>query len=266
MDHWFFATPSGKDLRMFDFFIPADLGTTVSTFLIGFAAFTSFVTAAAGIGGGVLLLAVMASLVPPHILIPLHGVVQIGSNAGRAVLMWRHTNWAVVVPFVGGSLVGATIGGLTVVQLPPAILNFGLGLFILWSAWTTGVALPSRFASLATGVFSSFLTMFFGATGPFVAAMIKRLHLGRMEHVATHAVAMVAQHAIKVVAFGLLGFAFGPYVGLLTAMVASGFIGTLIGKRVLMKVDDKLFHRITAIVLTVLALRLLYQGVVALMA
>ncbi|MGB0922457.1 MAG: sulfite exporter TauE/SafE family protein [Alphaproteobacteria bacterium] len=251
---------------MIDFLVPADLGTVVSFFLIGFAAFTSFITAAAGIGGGVLLIAVMASLVPPAILIPLHGVVQIGSNAGRAILMWRHTNWAVVLPFIGGSLIGATIGGLTVVQLPPAILNLGLGLFILWSAWTKGVALPSRFASVATGVFSSFLTMFFGATGPFVAAMIKRLNLGRMEHVASHAMAMVAQHGIKVVAFGLLGFSFGPYVGLLVAMVASGFVGTVIGKRVLMKVNDKLFHRITAIVLTVLALRLLYQGVMALVA
>ncbi len=253
-------------IDLLEFFIPADLGAGISSFLIGFAAFTSFITAAAGIGGGVLLLAVMASLVPPAILIPLHGVVQIGSNAGRAVLMWRHTNWAVVVPFIGGSVVGATLGGLTVVQLPPAVLNIGLGLFILWSAWTKGVALPSRFASVATGVFSSFLTMFFGATGPFVAAMIKRLKLGRMEHVASHAVAMVGQHAIKVVAFGLLGFSFGPYVGLLTAMVASGFIGTVIGKRLLMKVDDELFHRITAIVLSVLALRLLYQGVIVLIA
>jgi hypothetical protein len=38
-----------------------------------------------GIGGGAALLAVMASLVPPAALIPVHGVVQVGSNLGRAL-------------------------------------------------------------------------------------------------------------------------------------------------------------------------------------
>ncbi len=46
----------------------------------------SFITAAFGIGGGALLLAIMATLMPPAALIPVHGVVQAGSNAGRVAM------------------------------------------------------------------------------------------------------------------------------------------------------------------------------------
>jgi uncharacterized membrane protein YfcA len=72
---------------------------------------------------------------------------------------------------------------------------------------------------------------------------------------------MVAQHAIKVVAFGLLGFNYGPYAGLIIAMVLSGFLGTVIGKHVLVKMNDQTFHRVLAVILSLLALRLLYEGV-----
>ncbi len=49
----------------------------------------SLLTATLGLGGGMLMLASMALYLPPAVLIPLHGAVQLGSNTGRAVLMWR---------------------------------------------------------------------------------------------------------------------------------------------------------------------------------
>ncbi|NIA69202.1 sulfite exporter TauE/SafE family protein [Pelagibius litoralis] len=245
---------------MIEWIAPAEVGTAAALFLIAISAATSFLTAAAGIGGGVVLIAVMAVLMPVHALIPVHGLVQIGSNAGRTAIMLRNVQWRVILLFSLGSLVGAAAGGLTAVQLPPAALNIGLGCFILWSVWGSAVSPPGRFRVVLSGVFSSFLTMFFGATGPFVSATIKTMKLGRLEHVATHAACMVAQHGIKVFAFGLLGFSYGPYAGLIVAMIASGFLGTLIGKHVLVKMTDENFHRVIAVLLSLLALRLLYEG------
>lgn len=246
---------------MIEWLVPADVGVTASAALIALSAATSFLTAAAGIGGGIVLIAVMAVLMPAHALIPIHGIVQIGSNAGRAAIMARHVQWHILLPFCVGSLIGAGVGGLTAVQLPPSILHIGLACFILWSVWAPPVTAPGRFKVVITGVFSSFLTMFFGATGSFVSAMVKSMRFGRLEHVATHSTCMVAQHAIKVIAFGLLGFNYGPYAGLVVAMVLSGFLGTVIGKHVLVKMNDQTFHRVLAVLLSVLALRLLYEGV-----
>jgi uncharacterized membrane protein YfcA len=246
---------------MVEWLVPSDVGLTASAALVLFSAVTSFVTAAAGIGGGIMMVAVMAVLMPAQAVIPVHGVVQIGSNGGRTAVLLPHVQWQVMLPFCAGSVVGAAIGGLTVVELDPAILNIGLALFIFYSVWAPPLTAPGRFKVVATGAFSSFLTMFFGATGTFVSAMLKSMRLGRLEHVATQAACMVAQHFIKVIAFGLLGFNYGPYAGLVVAMIASGFLGTLIGKHVLVKMNDVLFHRVLAVLLSILALRLLYEGV-----
>jgi uncharacterized membrane protein YfcA len=149
------------------------------------------------------------------------------------------------------------------VQLPPALLKAGLGCFILWSVWGPDVKAAGRMAVVGTGVVSTFLTMFFGATGTFVSAMVKTLKLGRLEHVATHSACMVAQHVIKVAVFGLLGFAFGPYLGLIVAMIASGLLGIFVGTRFLIKMNDAIFHKVLAVVLTLLAARLILEGVSA---
>lgn len=240
--------------------VPPALEPAWALTLVAVSAATSFVTAAAGIGGGIILLAVMAVIMPGAAIIPVHGVVQLGSNAGRAAIMLSHVQWTVFGPFVAGSLVGAFVGGLTVVQLPTQSLKLALGLFILYTVWGPPLGLGGRLVSVFTGIISSFLTMFVGATGSFIASMVKTFKFGRVEHVATHAVCMVAQHAVKVVVFGLLGFQFAPYAGLIVAMIASGFLGTTLGKRYLLKTDDRKFHRVLSAILVVLAVKLIYDG------
>ncbi len=237
----------------------AGLGWAVAGGLVGASFGTSFITAAFGIGGGGVLLAILASLLPPAVLIPVHGLVQFGSNAGRAVIMFRHRDLGVLAPFAGGSLVGVALGGSVVVQLPPDILRIGVGLFILWSVLAAPPAFMRRSAAIAGG-FSSFLTMFFGGTGPFVAAYVKTMGFARMTHVATHALLMTVQHLLKTVAFGFLGFAFSHWLPLIAAMIASGFLGTVAGRQVLVRIDEKRFKIALNAILIVLALRLIWAG------
>ena len=237
----------------------AGLGWTVAGLLVAASFGTSFITAAFGIGGGGVLLAILASLVPPAALIPVHGLVQLGSNAGRAAIMFRHRDQTVLAPFIIGALVGVAVGGSVVVQLPPDILRVGVGVFILWSVLAKPPAFMRRSAVIAGG-FSSFLTMFFGGTGPFVAAYVKTMGFPRMTHVATHALLMTVQHLLKTVAFGFLGFAFGQWMPLIAAMIASGVLGTVVGKQVLARIDEKRFKFALNAILIVLALRLIWAG------
>ena len=223
----------------------------------------SLITVALGIGGGGLLLAVMASLVPPAALIAVHGVVQLGSNGGRAIMLWRNIHWAAVIPgFLIGSLVGSAIGGAIVVELPPAIVQIGVGAFVIYSVFATPPRWLSRWAWLTGGV-SSFLTMFFGATGLFVANYTKAFALPRHDHVATHAALMTLQHGLKVVIFGLLGFAFGPWALVILALVAAGLAGTLAGRLVLNRITDHGFKRALDVILVLISLRLIWQGFTA---
>ena len=66
----------------------------VFTLLVIVSGLTSFFTASFGAGGGVMLLGVMAQVLPPQLIIPLHGVAQLGSNAGRAAMSWRQKYFA----------------------------------------------------------------------------------------------------------------------------------------------------------------------------
>jgi uncharacterized membrane protein YfcA len=107
--------------------------------------------------------------------------------------------------------------------------------------------------------------MFFGATGPFVAAFTKSLALGRHAHVATHAVLMSVQHTVKTLAFGLFGFAFGPWLGFCAAMIATGFLGTVAGGHALNRLTDARFKLALNAVLLLIAARLLWAGGAALL-
>lgn len=219
----------------------------------------SFITVALGIGGGALLLAIMASLMPPAALIPVHGVIQFGSNVFRAGMLIRDVHWPPYLGLAAGSLVGVAIGGSVSINLPPALVQIGVGLFVIWSVLSRPPAWLSRIPWV-TGLISSFLTMFFGATGVFVANFTKSLALQRRQHVATHAAIMTLQHLLKILVFGLLGFAYGPWIGIIALMIVAGFLGTLVGKQVLDRMSDRGFRRTLDIILILISLRLIWNG------
>jgi uncharacterized membrane protein YfcA len=239
--------------------LPPGVGWLIASLITAASFGTSFITAAFGIGGGTVLLAILASLIPPAALIPVHGLVQLGSNAGRAAIMFSHRDQGVLLAFTAGSVAGVALGSSVVVQLPPHVLKVGVGLFILWSVLTAPPAFMRKSAAI-TGVLSSFLTMFFGGTGPFVAAYVKTLGGSRKTFVATHALLMTVQHLLKTVAFGFLGFAFGQWLPLIGAMVCAGFLGTVAGRQVLFKINEARFRVILNAILIVLALRLIWAG------
>lgn len=240
-------------------FLPDQVGALAATILVVASFIGSFVTAAIGIGGGVALLSVIAVILPAPAIIPVHGLVQIGSNAGRVFLMLDHVLWRTLLPFGLGSLAGALLGGYLAVRFPPSAIELGVGLFILWTLY---LPLPT-FGTLALpmgGFISSTLTMFFGSTGPFVASIVRSLKPDRLQQVATHSTLMSLQHLLKVLVFGLFGFAFADYAVLALAMIAAGFAGTYAGRSVLMRLDEKSFRFGFTAILTLLALQLVWSG------
>jgi uncharacterized membrane protein YfcA len=247
-----------------DFLLPQGVSLTIALLLVIVSFFTSALTAAFGIGGGVAMLGALAGTVSPALVVAVHGVVQLGSNFGRVILQRAHILWRPTLLFTAGSIVGAVLGALVFVALPEKLLLAILGAFILLLAWipkpripgleTTGVAIG--------GLIATFVTIFVGATGPFVQALFLPLKLDRRALVATHAACMVIQHGLKVVAFGYLGFAFGDWLPLIGLMIAAGLLGTWAGTRLLEKLPQALFEKILRVLLTIIALDLLRRAVV----
>ena len=226
----------------------------------------SFFTAAfgvvAGLGGGVLLLGVLAAVFPPAVLIPIHGAVLFGTNCSRVVILWRYLQKQLLPLFVAGAVVGAIMGGQIVVALPTAILQVVLGLFILYACWAPKLTARaySHTKFFLLGLLGTLIGMFIGSSGTLIAPYVAATCPDRRQFIATHSVFMTLIHGLKVAVFGVLGFSLWTYLPLIFAMIATAFLGTMFGRSVLNRLPEAVFRRIFQVVLTVLALRLLYTG------
>ena len=245
--------------------LPEGLTPSIAAFLLASSVLTSMITASLGAGGGVLLLVLMASWMPAAAIIPVHGMIQLGSNAGRVVLTRRHVDWRVIAAFAPGVLLGAGVGAWLLVDIPPYLWQLTIALYVLFLCW--GPPLPKG-ALGPIGVFvaselTSFISLFVGATGPLVASFIKQIHSDRFRTVATFAMAMTLQHAPKALVFTVAGFLFTEWLPFILAMIACGFAGTWLGLHLLKTLSNQWFNRAFNLVLTALALRLVWQAALA---
>jgi len=244
-------------------FVPTDIAPPFAVVLVIASFLTSAFTAAMGLGGGVAMLAVLGLGLPVTSVLPVHGVVQLGSNAGRVVMQRRYLRRAVLLWFALGSAAGIALGASVVVNIPDWLAKWALALFILWSIYrrksqTTGHDYGKPYFALS-GAVSSFCTMLVGATGPLVAALLANTGLTKQPLVATHAACMVIQHGMKILAFGSLGFAYAQWGSLLAAMIASGVAGTWLGTRLLDRLPEAGFRLGFKIVMTAISLHMIWQ-------
>ncbi len=246
-----------------DWLLPANVTPAIFLLLIVISFFTSALTAAFGIGGGVAMLGALAGTVPTATVVAVHAVVQLGSNFGRVVIQRHHILWREAAIFTVGSCLGAAAGGLVFVALPEKILLALLGSFILLLTWVPKPRIPGlETAGMAIGGFvATFITIFVGSTGSFVQALFLQMKLEKRALVASHAACMVIQHGLKMIVFGILGFSFADWLPLLAAMIAAGFLGTWLGTQLLERMPEQLFNRVLKAVLTLVSLDLLRRAI-----
>ncbi len=231
------------------------------TFLIAVSFFTSMFTAILGMGGGTLLIAAMPGLLPAPAIVPVHGIVQLASNASRAAFGWRHVGWRYVWPFVCGALLGVALGSQIVPKVRWDYLPTLLGVSILLFTWAPKAArmpeLPGKFVIL--GAVQTFLSLFIGIAGPLSMPFLLREGLSRDRVVVTQAMLSSATHALKVITFGFLGFAFLPYLYLIAGMILSTTAGSFAGTRLRAHLPEVLFRKIFKLLITALALRMILR-------
>lgn len=227
--------------------------------LIGSAFLAATLSGFLGMAGGTLLLMIMAQFFPPMVLIPLHGVVQCGSNASRAFFSFKSIRLDILFLFSLGALLGAVLGSQVVMTLPEQLFKIVLGSFIFLMTWMpefkSAPKVPGKFFFL--GFVTLFLSLFIGATGPLQAPFFLKEKLGKEGLVATKAACQTLQHFLKVVTFISLGVALSPYLLILMGMLAAVFMGAYVGKQILNKASEEFFVWLFKIVITLLAARMI---------
>lgn len=223
---------------------------------------TSTIAAILGLGGGMLLIAVMPMFLPINAVVPVHGVTQLASNGSRVLFSLQHVAWGQVPSFVIGSVCGVALFSLIAIYLPPHVAAMTIGGYILLSLWSKPFdAIMRRYENMASaGFFQSGLGIVVGATGPLTTALLSKQLNNKDQVIATSALLMLLSHGFKIVLFGVIGFAYQSYLWLMIAMVIGAVAGSWIGTRLRNKVSNSRYQQMLKIALTLLALNLLVTG------
>jgi uncharacterized membrane protein YfcA len=246
-----------------DFLFTPDVGPLLFVGLSLASFVSAFIAVYMGAAGGVLLLAMMAIVMPPAVVVPVHTVVMLGTGFSRTITMWRHVMRGTLVPFIVGAVIGAALGAKVFVALPITSLQAILGAFVLLVTWMPRLGRigteRNRFAFLGFG--ATFLGVFVSATGTLLAPFIASAAPDRFNHSATLGALMTITHIAKLAAFGFIGFAIGSFIPLMAAMIVTGAVGNWLGEYALGRTSEQRFRLLLKLVLTALGLRLLWTAV-----
>lgn len=99
--------------------------------------FTSTIAGVVGLGGGMILIAILPSFLPLNALIPIHGLTQMTSNFSRAVFGYKDVQYQVLPKFILGSLLGVGIISLIIYHISLEYIPLFIGIYILLSLWSS---------------------------------------------------------------------------------------------------------------------------------
>lgn len=232
---------------------------------------TSIVSGVVGMAGGMLLFSFMLLRLEPLVAIPVHGAVQLVSNASRAWFQRKNVAWRPVLRFALPLLPASLLGVSLLRTLPKAVALVGVASFVLGALWVPRVfgvltrprGDPGR-GLFVGGALVGLLSPLIGATGPLLAPFVLALELGPPATIGTLAACQIFQHSSKLVAFGATGFDFSAYALPIAGLSVAAVVGSAIGTRALDHVDERTFKVAVRWVLTLLALKLGFDGAVAL--
>ena len=245
----------------------------METFILIIAAFiTSSISAVLGMGGGIILLGIMAIIIPEgYMVIALHGIIQLVSNTTRTFVFREHLKKNILKEFGMGAIIGLLASGLIIFalvqlfnvesanQIKVDFLKPLIGLFIIWYLFLKGAKREKYSKSfIGVGALSGISSVFVGATGPLIAPFFLGAKLTKENIIANKAACQMMSHFGKIPLF-IIFFQF-DYVqsyDLLFPMVIAVFLGTNVGKKMLIFIPEKLFKQLFRLALLIIAIRLI---------
>jgi len=227
--------------------------------------FTSIISAIIGMGGGVLLLSAMTFFMPLHVIIPVHGFVQLISNSTRLLFLKLHIKWRFFLFFILGMPFGAALSAFLLKDVVDESFPYlAISLLIFYAVFKPKKMPHMEIKSWGwtiVGFVTGIAAIIVGAVGPLIAPFFIRNDLEKEEIVATKATMQMVSHLSKIPVFLYLDFKFEDYASETLLMALAAIIGTHYGIKILRKVDNKIFKKLYKTVLFISGVRLLYRFV-----
>lgn len=226
---------------------------------------TAVLSGVLGMAGGMILMAILVSVVPVSVAMMLHGAVQAMSNGSRTWFLREFVQWRILPPYIVGAALA--LGGFTAVALVP---DAGVVL-ILVGAMPFLARVTPRLSALdmnhwptaaLCGAVVTAAQLLAGASGPLLDMFYLNSTLNRHQVVASKAITQTLGHLLKLVYYGLIIGSVGtlPWWIYVLAM-ATAVAGTRVGTRLLDRLADDTFRRVSGWVILVIATACLVEGV-----
>nr|BFD69151.1 hypothetical protein HAGR004_41730 [Bdellovibrio sp. HAGR004] len=233
-------------------------------FLIFGTLIATTVSGLSGLGGGIILLAFFGMVLPANLIIPTHSIVQFFSNLGRAIWSYKEIDTKIVLKYSLGALVGAIAGSLLpIADLNQNIFSIIIGASILVAMWLPQNAFdysPYIKSYFLIGAISTTVSLFIGITGPLIHPFIaKEKHLSRFGFISTEATCSGITHLTKVIVYIDWGIAFYDQKKTIVALSFVAIVGSFLGKNLLKKITENKFHTIVKLMVSILALRMIFK-------
>ncbi|MDE0225625.1 MAG: sulfite exporter TauE/SafE family protein [Gammaproteobacteria bacterium] len=231
---------------------------------------TAVLSGVIGMAGGVLLMAVLVTLLPVASAMILHGAVQAASNGARFLFLREHVMWG-ILPFYA---IGALLAVLLFIALAfvpdPALVLILVGSFP-WLARIVptlrGLDVRRPATGAACGATVTAAQLLAGASGPLLDAFYLRTEVDRRSIVATKALTQAAGHVVKIGYYAWVSNAVLDEVAiadipiwLVGAGIVLAVLGARIGTRLLERFDDRQFRRVTGWVILGLGALCIVKG------
>lgn len=230
---------------------------------------TTFLAGLFGMAGGVLLMGALLFLVPVADAMVLHGVTQIVSNGWRSVLWGRYILWRILLRYLLGLGLAASLFA-SVVLVPDERVIF----LVLGAVPFLGLMLPARmvpqadraFGAELCGFLCTVLQLLAGVSGPMFDVFFLRTDLDRRAVVATKSACQVVTHMAKLLYFGVLVGGSGAVSGdpvVIGIAVAMALAGTTLARPFLERMSDRSFRVITQRIVMAVGAVFLLRGLLA---
>ena len=243
--------------------------------LIIAAFITSSISAVLGMGGGIILLGIMAIIIPEgFMVIALHGIIQFVSNVTRTYVFRKHIKYKIVKEFLSGSFIGLCFAAMIIMlliyyfnvesanEIKVDLLKPLIGIFILWYLFLKGPKKSKGNQSFHwVGGISGISTVFIGATGPLIAPFFLNKELTKENIIANKAACQAITHFGKIPLFiYLFNVNYISELNILLPLILAVFIGTNIGKKILSYIPENIFKILFKTALTLIALKLIIMN------
>lgn len=245
---------------------PVILLIIVSTFL------TSMLSGIFGMAGGIIMMALLLSLLPVASAMVMHAAIQLVSNGWRATLWRRHIVWH-VTPFYGLGIVA----GVALISFVEYVPDKAVALIVVGSVPLLAIAaqrfitlsIMNRWQTFVTAMVLTFIQMTGGVVGPLLDLLYNNAPLTRHQIVATKAMTQTVMHMVRLIYFGSLiplltgreGWPEGLSPLWMLAFMAAAIAGTTAAAPILHKINDNHFKMLSRALIILISLYCLGRGI-----